>query len=85
MAGLALLLVGAAISVGVAKWLRLPSIPLLLVTGVAMSFSGLLPPATLLADVLLLGLTVLVFVAGVELNPRRVGRQRRVALRVGVA
>jgi Kef-type K+ transport system membrane component KefB len=85
MAGLALLLVGAAISVGVAKWLRLPSIPLLLVTGVTMSFSGLLPPATLLADVLLLGLTVLVFVAGVELNPRRVGRQRRVALRVGVA
>jgi Kef-type K+ transport system membrane component KefB len=85
MSGLAILLVGGALGLGVAKWLSLPSIPLLLVTGVVLSAAGLLPATDLLADMLILGLTVLVFVAGVELNPRRVGRQRDVALRVGVA
>lgn len=84
MAGLALLLVGAALGLGLAKWLNVPSIPLLLLAGVLLSAAGLLPPADLVADALLLGLTVLVFVAGVELNPRRVGRQRPVALRVGI-
>jgi Kef-type K+ transport system membrane component KefB len=85
MGGLAILLAGAALGLGIAKWLHLPSIPLLLVTGVALSATGLLPATQLLADTLVLGLTVLVFVAGVELNPRRVGRQRGAALRVGVA
>jgi Kef-type K+ transport system membrane component KefB len=85
MTGLALLLVGAALGVGLSRWLNMPAIPLLLVVGVVFSATGLLPTTTLLADVLLLGLTVLVFVAGVELNPRRVGRQRRAALAVGVA
>lgn len=85
MSGLAILLAGAAVGLGLAKWLRLPSIPLLLVTGVALSVAGLLPATELLSDMLLLGLTVLVFVAGVELNPRRVGRQRTAALRVAIA
>jgi Kef-type K+ transport system membrane component KefB len=85
MEGLAILLAGAAIGLGVAKWLDLPVIPLLLLSGVVLSAAGLLPPAALLQDALLLGLTVLVFVAGVELNPRRVGRQRQAALRVGIA
>jgi Kef-type K+ transport system membrane component KefB len=85
MSGLALLLASAALGLGIAKWLSLPAIPLLVLGGVALSLAGLLPEATLLADVLLLGLTVLVFAAGVELNPRRVGRQRGVALRIGAA
>jgi Kef-type K+ transport system membrane component KefB len=38
----------------------------------------------ILQDVLLLGVAVLVFTAGIELNPNRVGRQRRLALQVGV-
>ncbi|MBR9989262.1 MAG: cation:proton antiporter [Gemmatimonadetes bacterium] len=85
MSGLAILLAGAAVGLGIAKWLNLPSIPLLLVTGIALSIAGLLPATDLLADMLVLGLTVLVFVAGVELNPRRVGLQKGVALRVGAA
>jgi Kef-type K+ transport system membrane component KefB len=85
MTGLAILLVGAAAGLGLSRWLNLPAIPLLLIAGVALSAAGLLPASDLLADVLLLGLTVLVFVAGVELNPGRVGRQRGVALRIGAA
>jgi Kef-type K+ transport system membrane component KefB len=85
MVGLSILLLGSALGLGLAKWLGLPTIPLLVVVGVGLSSAGLLPASDLLADALLLGLTVLVFVAGVELNPRRVGRQRGVALRVGTA
>jgi Kef-type K+ transport system membrane component KefB len=85
MTGLAILLAGAALSLGLSKWLNLPAIPLLVVAGVALSAAGLLPQTELLSDALLLGLTVLVFVAGVELNPQRVGRQRKVALQVGLA
>jgi Kef-type K+ transport system membrane component KefB len=85
MISLAVLLVGAAVGLGVAKWLGVPAIPLLLISGLSLSLLGLLPEAALLQDVLVLGLTVLVFVAGVELNPRRVGEQRRAALQVGLA
>jgi Kef-type K+ transport system membrane component KefB len=85
MVGLAILLGGAAVGLGLARLLNLPAIPLLLLSGVLLSRTGLLPPAELLQDALVLGLTVLVFVAGVELNPRRVGRQRGAALRVGIA
>jgi monovalent cation:H+ antiporter-2, CPA2 family len=84
MIGVAALLAAAAIGFGVARWLRLPTIPVLLVAGVLLSVVGLGPPTDLLADMLVLGLTVLVFVAGVELNPRRVGSQRKAAFRVGL-
>jgi Kef-type K+ transport system membrane component KefB len=84
MLGIATLLAGAAIGLGIAKWLRIPTIPVLLVAGVGLSFLGALPEPELLQDTLVLGLTVLVFVAGVELNPRRVGAQKRTALRVGL-
>jgi Kef-type K+ transport system membrane component KefB len=85
MVGFAALLIGAAAGFGLAHWLRLPSIPMLLLAGLLLSAAGLVPSQEVLADSLLLGLTVLVFVAGVELNPRRVGSQRRAALRVGTA
>jgi Kef-type K+ transport system membrane component KefB len=84
MLGLAVLLAAAALAFGVSKWLRLPVIPVLLMAGVLLSLTGLLPEPDLLQDSLMLGLTVLVFVAGVELNPRRVGRQRAAAFRVGL-
>jgi Kef-type K+ transport system membrane component KefB len=85
MFGLAALLVAAAVGFGVARLLRLPTTPVLLVAGVLLSATGLVPEPGLLQDTLVLGLTVLVFVAGVELNPRRVGAQRTAALRVGIA
>jgi Kef-type K+ transport system membrane component KefB len=85
MLEIAVLLAAAAVGFAISRWLGLPVIPALLVMGVALSFSGMLPDSELLRDALMLGLTVLVFVAGVELNPQRVGRQRRAALRVGLS
>jgi Kef-type K+ transport system membrane component KefB len=80
--GFAILLAGAAVALGLARLLRLPAIPLLLAAGALVGFTGAVP-ATLLQDAIILGITFLVFFAGLELNPARVGGQRRVALRVG--
>lgn len=85
MIGLAILLIGSAVAFGVARWLRLPSVPFLLVAGLLMRVLGFLPERPLLEDTVQLGLAFLVFAAGIELNPRRVGSQGRAALRVGVA
>jgi Kef-type K+ transport system membrane component KefB len=85
MIGIALLLAAAAVGHGLARLLRLPSIPFLLLGGVALRIAGFLPPQRLLEFMIVLGLSVLVFVGGTELNPRRVRTQRRAALGVGVA
>lgn len=94
MTELALLLLIAAIGYGLSRWSGLPVIPLLLSLGMAVSFSGwvsspaAVPGADMQDDplffVLELGLTMLVFVSGVELNPQRFRRQRRSVLWVGV-
>jgi Kef-type K+ transport system membrane component KefB len=84
MIGFAILLVGAAVALGAAHFLRLPAIPFLLVTGAVVGFMGAVP-AELLQDTIVLGITFLVFFAGLELNPARVGGQRRAAMWVGVA
>jgi Kef-type K+ transport system membrane component KefB len=85
MIGIAILLAGAAAGFGIAKWLRVPAIPLLLLTGFVLSRVGVVPPTELLQNALVLGLTFLLFVAGIELNPNRVGAQKGAALRVGLA
>ncbi len=85
MIAIAVLLAGAAVGFGIARWLRLPSIPLLLLAGFVLGRARLLPDPELLQEILVLGITFLVFVAGIELNPSRVGEQRRAALRVGAA
>jgi Kef-type K+ transport system membrane component KefB len=85
MIGIFLLLAGAAAGLGLSRWLRLPAIPMLLLAGLALGQVALLPEQEILEQSLVLGLTFLVFVAGIELNPRRVGAQKRAALRVGVA
>jgi Kef-type K+ transport system membrane component KefB len=83
MTAIALLLAAAAIGHGIGRWLGLPTVPLLILAGAAVvSFSPI--PADLLEDALMLGLAFLLFVTGVELNPGRVGTQRRAALRVGM-
>jgi len=84
MIGLATLLAGAAVALGMAHLLRVPAIPLLLLVGAFLGFTGAIP-AALLQDTIVLGVTFLVFFAGLELNPARVGGQRRAALRVGIA
>ncbi|CAN5736725.1 cation:proton antiporter [soil metagenome] len=83
MIAIAVLLAGAAVGFGIARWLRVPSIPLLLLIGFLLARGRLLPDPELLQEVLVLGITFLVFVAGIELNPSRVGEQRRAALWVG--
>jgi Kef-type K+ transport system membrane component KefB len=83
MTAIALLLAAAAMGHALSRWLGIPTVPLLILAGAAVvSVSPL--PADLLEDALVLGLAFLLFVTGVELNPNRVGAQRRAALRVGV-
>jgi Kef-type K+ transport system membrane component KefB len=80
MSELAILLLLAAAAFGVARWLRVPTIPALLCSGLVLPVLGLAPDANALRNVLELGLAFLVFAAGVELNPRRFAPQRRAAL-----
>ena len=81
MNALAFLLAIAAVAYGVAKFFRLPPIPVLIGGGMALSISGFLPTELAMggegaADLLELGLVFLVFASGVELNPRRFRRFR---------
>jgi len=94
MTDLALLLLLAAVGHGMCRWTGLPVIPILLGLGMLASVAGLLPPPEGLTGpglgnaplilVLELGLIVLVFAAGMELNPQRFRRQRRSVVWVGL-
>ncbi|MQA92345.1 MAG: potassium transporter [Gemmatimonas sp.] len=85
MIPIAFLLGGAAAAFAFARWLNLPAVPFLLVAGLALNVLGWMPERALLEDTLQLGLAFLVFAAGIELSPRRVGSQRSAAIRVGLA
>lgn len=82
MTGIAILLFAAAVAYGVAQLLHVPSIPVLLLTGVALTFTQSLE-FELVQDTLVLGTTLLLFATGIELNPRRTRSQRQAAARVG--
>ncbi len=84
MTAITLLLLAAATGLALSRATGLPSIPMLLVAGALLSRLAPLPEG-LLQDALLLGLTVMVFVAGIELSPQRVGAQTTAALKVGIA
>jgi CPA2 family monovalent cation:H+ antiporter-2 len=81
---LALLLAAAAAGYGVQRATGLPSIPLLVLAGVLLSAVANVP-ADFLESAVVLGSAFLVFVAGTEMNPARVGYQLRAVLRVGAA
>ncbi len=93
----AMLLFAAAVSYGLARWLRLPSLPLLIGAGMALNLAGFLPDGFELGGgkdeehagaalgVLEFGLLFLVFASGVELNPRRFSKQRSIVGWVGCA
>ena len=85
MTGLAIVLAAAVVGLGLAEVLRLPSIPVLIVAGVVTGLLGVFPDSGQLQDFLLLGLTFLVFEAGTELNPARIGDQKMAAVRVGLS
>ena len=85
MTGLAILLLAAAIAFAVSKWMRLPVIPLLLLSGVALrslaDAGGVEVEPQLLKQMIELGLAVLVFTAGAELSPRRMlGRTKPILI-----
>lgn len=85
MTAMAILLLAAAIAFGLSKFLRLPSIPLLLLAGAGLNalagYAAIEVPQDLVRDMIEIGLAVLVFAAGVELSPRRMrGRARAVTI-----
>lgn len=82
MIELAMLLAAAAVGFGIARLLGLPAIPFLIFAGFGLSLTLHVEPGYL-QDSLVLGITFLVFVAGMELNPRRVRRQKTAAVAVG--
>lgn len=88
MSALAIILAVAAIASGLARWLRIPSIPLFLIGGLAIQqviqWSGQAVPEDLLFDTLSLGLAVIVFAAGVELSPHRVRHRLKPVLIIGL-
>ncbi len=84
MHGVAILLAAGAAAHVLARRLRVSAVPLMLLAGVVVSLAAPVP-RELVQDVLLLGVTFLLFLAGLELDPGRVGAQTRAALRVGLA
>lgn len=83
MAGLAAILAASAAAYVLARWLEAPVVPFLVAVGFVTA--NLLPvPAGQLEDLLLLGGMVLLFVAGLELEPGRIRAQQGAALRVGL-
>lgn len=84
MATLASLLAAAAVAFALARALRLPVIPLLIVAGMILPLLGVRQDAGMLRSVFELGLIFLVFAAGTELTPRRAGRHVKAVLVVGL-
>ena len=85
MSVLLIILAAAAASMGLARRLKLPLAPLLILSGVVVSALGLVNDPDLFQEALFMGLAFLVFSAGTEMNPARVGRQGKAAVSVGLA
>lgn len=83
MTGFAILLAAAAVAFGFARWLDMAPLPFLVVAGMALARVDAFP-VEMLQDAVVYGLTVVLFVAGTELSPKRVRQQRSTAMRVGI-
>lgn len=83
MTGFAILLAAAAVAHAFSRWLDMAPIPFLVVAGMALARIDAFP-VELLQDAVVYGLTVVLFVAGIELSPTRVRGQRDIAVQVGV-
>jgi CPA2 family monovalent cation:H+ antiporter-2 len=84
MLSVAIVLATAAAALGLARWRGISAIPLLIAGGLVLNVTNALASDGGLRDLLLLGVTFLVFVVGAELDPRRVGDQRRAAVIIGL-
>jgi Kef-type K+ transport system membrane component KefB len=84
MTGIALLLAAAAAGFGLAQWLRLPVIPLLIALGFALGQFGPGLDGHETRQMLEAGLAFLMFSAGLALNPKRFARRARAVLWVGL-
>lgn len=85
MTALALLLLAAAVAHAVARLTRLPVIPLFVLAGLLLGLTPYGANDDFLRTTVELGLVFLVFSAGVELSPRRIGQQSRRVWGVGAA
>lgn len=83
MISLTFVVATAAIGFAIARWGRLPSVPLLILSGIGLAAARVFPDPAFLQEILLLGLTFLMFSAGTELNPQRFGKQRWSAITIG--
>jgi Kef-type K+ transport system membrane component KefB len=80
-----IILTAAAIGMGIARWLNVPLVPLLVLGGIGIASLNLTEDPQLFQDALVLGLTFLVFNFGTEINPNRVDRHGRASIFVGLA
>ncbi|MGA0873364.1 MAG: cation:proton antiporter, partial [Phycisphaerales bacterium] len=80
-----LLALAAAAATGFSQRLRLPTVPVLILAGALLAAIPGVPTLDVGDAVPQLALAFLVFAAGLELEPSRVGRPRSAAGRVGVA
>ncbi|HSR43013.1 MAG TPA: cation:proton antiporter, partial [Longimicrobiales bacterium] len=84
MTELAVLLGAAALGHGVARASPIPPAPLMVAAGFVAAAAGWITPGGI-QEILVLSAIVLLFSAGTELAPERVGHQWRGAIRVGAA
>ena len=83
MVELTVLLGLAAAGYGLARWTQLPAIPFLLVGSLGLNATGLVGDPAFVEDVLFLSVSVLLFVVGTDLSPKRVGPFRAAAVTIG--
>jgi len=79
-----LILTAAAVGMGIARWLKLPLVPLLVLGGIGIAALGLVEEPQLFQDALVLGLTFLVFSFGTEMNPERATKRGNAAIMIGL-
>ena len=81
MIGVGVIMLAAALACAVSRLTRVPIIPLYLLIGWVIWLVGVQAPGDFATEALQLGVAVLVFLAGAELNPQRiVGDRRQAAL-----
>jgi CPA2 family monovalent cation:H+ antiporter-2 len=79
-----LLLIAASVGLGLSAKFRVPSIPLMILGGVALGVTGWMGETGDLQNTLLLGLTFLLFIVGAELDLTAVGERKRAAIVFGL-